>query len=427
MDSVSERRRNAQAEEEGINITKTLEDDEIDNSNVQLSTSYSTSTVIDNNTNIGLLQEDLTDAMAAHVQSFRAQREFANERAKKSKEDLENNVPWLEKNICLCCDYSQNLDLPHFGGEQPGDTYYYSPRGIFIFGLVDLSNEILSAYVYPEGEGKKGGNNVSSLIYKFLVDAGFFTLAKNEGPGKRLSIIFDNCAGLNKNRMVVRFAQYLVDCQIFREVEMIFLITGHTKNVCDRRFKDLKHNFHHRNVYNFDQLISVMREGKCGEASNAHLKVYPIQSDAFHNWDKFLDGFYKKSLKKGLKISGYHYFRFVKNDVELKNTVLVEESTHFTYRKLRKHATDGEKEAWKNRLQNEFPIMETAPGLAPIKQCELFLKWRSFVPEEYKDSICPEPPAEVLEKVKSEKKEKSRVKREALKSVKGGCEESESI
>ena len=147
MDSVSERRRNAQAEEEGINITKTLEDDEIDNSNVQLSTSYSTSTVIDNNTNIGLLQEDLTDAMAAHVQSFRAQREFANERAKKSKEDLENNVPWLEKNICLCCDYSQNLDLPHFGGEQPGDTctYYYSPRGIFIIGLVDLSNENLKA------------------------------------------------------------------------------------------------------------------------------------------------------------------------------------------------------------------------------------------------------------------------------------------
>jgi hypothetical protein len=36
------------------------------------------------------------------------------------------------------------------------------------------------------------------------------------------SIIFDNCSGQNNNRMVVRFAQYLVDCNIFREVEMIF-------------------------------------------------------------------------------------------------------------------------------------------------------------------------------------------------------------
>jgi hypothetical protein len=51
--------------------------------------------------------------------------------------------------------------------------------------------------------------------------------------------------------------------------------------------------------------------------------VYPIKSDAFHNWDKFQGMFY---FKKGAKISTYHYFRFIQNNVQLKTTVLAEDA-----------------------------------------------------------------------------------------------------
>ena len=74
------------------------------------------------------------------------------------------------------CDYAQNLDMPHFGGEQPGNTYYYSPLTINVFGIVDYSVEELDAYVYTEGEGKKGGNNVVSLIQKSLEKKGKFVI-----------------------------------------------------------------------------------------------------------------------------------------------------------------------------------------------------------------------------------------------------------
>jgi hypothetical protein len=60
--------------------------------------------------------------------------------------------------------------------------------------------------------------------------------------------VFDNCAGQNKNRMIIRFMQYLIDSFIFKKIEVVFLIAGHTKNICDRRFKDFKKNFHPRNV-----------------------------------------------------------------------------------------------------------------------------------------------------------------------------------
>ena len=58
--------------------------------------------------------------------------------------------------------------------------------------------------------------------------------------------------------MVLRFAQYLIDTRIFKKVQVIFLIMGHTKNICDRRFKDLKKSFHYRNVYTFNELIRIL-------------------------------------------------------------------------------------------------------------------------------------------------------------------------
>ena len=48
------------------------------------------------------------------------------------------------------------MDLPHFGQEQPGETYYYSPLNISCFGITDFATNVLDAFVYHEGEGKKG-------------------------------------------------------------------------------------------------------------------------------------------------------------------------------------------------------------------------------------------------------------------------------
>ena len=71
-------------------------------------------------------------------------------------------------------DYRQNMELPIFNKEQPGVTYYCSPLSIYNLGIVDHAhiydngevNEHLHVHDYHEGIGKKGSNNVSSLIMK---------------------------------------------------------------------------------------------------------------------------------------------------------------------------------------------------------------------------------------------------------------------
>ena len=352
-----------------------------------------------------------------HVKAFMDQRKYVKEKALEAKEDLLNEIDWPERRYTFCGDYCQNMDLPHFGSEQPGETYYYSPLNISCFGLVDHSTDVLSAYVYSEAVGRKGGNNVASLIYKKLKDDGLISLAKEKGPGKQLTLIFDNCAGQNKNRMVMKFAQYLVDCDVFEKVEIVFLIMGHTKNICDRRFKDLKKQFHKRNVYTFQQLICVLRQGKDSEQNNTYVEVYPILKTDFYNWETFLNKYYRQAIKG---ISKYHCFAFAKHfDGYVKKkvtiTAVIEDKEKLV--KLKKNATTNEKEVWASGLRGTFPDQELHSGLSDIKQCELYLKWRTVIPDEYQDIMCPKPADGVLEKIKGEKREKAKVKLAAKKQV----------
>jgi len=50
----------------------------------------------------------------------------------------------------------------------------------------------------------------------------------------------------------------------------------------------------------------------------------------------------------------------------------------------------------------------TPPGMADIKQVELYTKWRSLLKPENKDITCPKPPEEVLKRVRQAKNQKAR-------------------
>ena len=165
-------------------------------------------------------REEAVSKMSRHVDCAAAQRCYFNARSKECKNSA--NEPHDKRQYCIVADYSQNLQLPHFGEEQPGETYYYCPLNVAAFGVVDCQNDHLSAYVYHEGEGKKGGNNVSSLLMKYCKEQGWFD---KQTPGMLLTIVMDNCCGQNKNRMVLRaMALYLVEKKVFNKVEVIFLV-----------------------------------------------------------------------------------------------------------------------------------------------------------------------------------------------------------
>jgi hypothetical protein len=123
---------------------------------------------------------------------------------------------WSEATDTIVGDYCQNLALPYLGEHQPGETYYFSPLTINCFGIanVGLPKAQLSAYIYHEGEGKKGGNNVASLLWKYLDEQRLIN-RDDMGARKELNIVMDNCGGQNKNRYVLRLAPLFVELKYY--------------------------------------------------------------------------------------------------------------------------------------------------------------------------------------------------------------------
>ena len=139
-----------------------------------------------------------------HVLQYQAQRNLVNCVISTAKSDIENNVPSIFRRKVITIDMGQNLGLPNFEGEQPGDTYYFSPLTVLLFGIVDNATDDgfdrMDAYIWREQDGDRGANNICSCLYKYFKMRGW--LQRNYGE---LSIVADNCGGQNKNRVVVRF------------------------------------------------------------------------------------------------------------------------------------------------------------------------------------------------------------------------------
>jgi hypothetical protein len=125
-----------------------------------------------------------------------------------------NEVSNKDRDYVLVCGYAQNMPLPHYSGKQPREIYYFSPLTINLFGIVDLicTPNKLNCYAYRGFTGKKGSNNVASLLMQDLHDK--FWIRKGS-PGKSLTIVIDNCGGQNKNNVVLRLAPYLVEMGYF--------------------------------------------------------------------------------------------------------------------------------------------------------------------------------------------------------------------
>ena len=100
----------------------------------------------------------------------RAQRTHANKCIRLARNDNTENLHFNRSRFVITFDYAQNLGLPHFGDEQPGDTCYYSPLNLCIFGIANnaLPKNHLHGYLHNEGEGKKGGMNVASMVINYM-------------------------------------------------------------------------------------------------------------------------------------------------------------------------------------------------------------------------------------------------------------------
>lgn len=339
---------------------------------------------------LGETRENVVMLAAKHVNAARSQKALAQIKYEAAEQSIDFVDP-DKKVITLVMDYCQNLDLPHLGGEQPGDTYYFSPVWLYCLGIVDVSEDQLYAYIYEESAAKKGANNVASIlmyhVITFVLDNFRYSAGINE-----LNIVMDNCGGQNKNGTVLKMAAYFVERGWFKSVNMIFLVKGHTKNDCDRMFNLLKMKWHKSNVFTFKDALEIL-----GTVDN----VMTIDASNIHiDYTALFDRWYKQPVSGTIQKN--HLFSFSEDTIKdcvmtTKRSFNAAVTSTQSIKKVDDKIPDHVRKL--DILFTRKMIFLPKPGLAPIKQVHLYTKWRSVVPHPYKDILCPLPTNDIIRMV----------------------------
>jgi hypothetical protein len=209
--------------------------------------------------------------------------------------------------------------------------------------------------------------------------------------------------------MVIRLAPFLVEKGYFEEVQFVFLVVGHTKNVADRLFNICKHRYCKCNIFTMGQLKDVIQ----GPQVSPHLVDWCV----FFDYDKMLNKIYRSALQK---VNAYQIFMsnlsgaIGAGKIECRSSNLANVVPDLD--NMNKRGVAGDARATLLSELEPEPLYKERPGLKPrIKQCELYLKFRPHVPLEYREECCPKPSLEVLESEKKRKREKGQGNRKLKK------------
>ena len=363
---------------------------------------------------------DLLAQATLHVKQANAQRDECNRKISEAEEDYAANKGHDQFRRCIVVDYSQNIGIPQVGKSQPGRSYYLSPLNVNVFGIVHcgIPGGTLDAFVYHEGQGGKGGDNVASMIMIYWRKQGWIqdVFADTFIPGQEVTVIMDNCPGQNKNNTVLRLANLLVQSGYFAKVNMLFYIAGHTKNACDRWFNTLKSLYRKSDIWTMDQLYRSLK-------THNRITIHRIKEGDFKRYSAFLKLFYYNIPTGYCKLShvftvGRQYssdsgeMMYIYTDKvpgteeERKSKIRIE---RMAVKRLKPDGTEMTKEEQLGLLRSAVELESIPnPNIPEIKQVELYSKWRSIVPQRYWHLTCPVPTKIVIAKNKEKVNSKQR-------------------
>ena len=152
-------------------------------------------------------------------------------------------------------------------------------------------------YILPEGSypaekrgGGKGCNLVVSLVHHYLMNY-------YENNYKELSINADSCAGQNKNKYVFYYLIWRVILGFENNIQLSFMLPGHTKSVVDGRFGLFKQIFSKVDTLDVASIENVIK--------NACLNNYVHNCERneinYYDWKSFLLQYFNKAGVPGIK------------------------------------------------------------------------------------------------------------------------------
>ena len=211
-----------------------------------------------------------------------------------------------------------------------------------------------------------------------------------------------------------------VGSNLFPRVRIFFLVKGHTKNAADWMFNLLKHMYHNKNIYTYDQLHETL-------SSNQYVDVFKMRLHHFHNHLKWQDKHYRTPAQGEFKRT--HIFTICKSSHGITGITTADNVTTTTLLKQDNNDSSIRKDCLLPTTRNRKALrlnpdarackiakMEenleelVSTTLKPIKQVELWKKWVPLIPEKYRADTCLKPTEAIINSIKERNREKSKIR-----------------
>ena len=169
-------------------------------------------------------------------------------------------------------------------------------------------------------------------------------------------------------------------------------------------FNLLKLNYHNKNIFTYDSLTSVLNE-------NSFVDVFQMKPSNFHDHKDWQDGYYRTPTSGEFKQT--HIFKIrncfrggtptvlMKQD-DLEAAVRLDDLQPTEKSRKAKKMTSSQRSIEIAQMEKNLKVLKP-PGMKPIKEVELYTKWRPLLPKECQDDTCPKPSEEVMTKIKNDR------------------------
>ncbi|XP_019616724.1 PREDICTED: uncharacterized protein LOC109464227 [Branchiostoma belcheri] len=144
--------------------------------------------------------------------------------------------------------------LPHFVGDKSKDLTTADLMKVHVSGIISHGHGLRATYV-DFFEYSHDSNLTLNLLLKLLAK-----LSTGSQLPPILFIQADNCYRENKNKFMLAFLDLLVHKRIFREIQLSFLMVGHTHEDIDQMFSRVADKLRHQEAHTPEQLINMMPE-----------------------------------------------------------------------------------------------------------------------------------------------------------------------
>lgn len=273
-------------------------------------------------------------------------------------------------------DFAQQFQYP-FEDQQVGPIYFKTPRRAQLFGICCEGNLGQMNYLIDEGDfTEKNANTVISLLDHFFL---------NYGLGETSAYLTtDNCVGQNKNNALIQYLMYRVLSNLHSEIEMSFLVVGHTKFSPDSHFGLIKQRYRKSMIYTYEQLARVIEESAEGDYN----RCQRYSSDAagsgiiYRDWSSWLSKYFKSIPN----ITSYQHFKISSKE---RGIVFVKKDVDSREEKINLMASGCKSDiVW----SQQPPERLTPAGLSAEREWYLYEHIREHIPSESdKDRTSPKP------------------------------------